>query len=435
MREQCPQLCRVLEAAAAAEHPMRRPIVCDLQGCPLPDPLAFLRAAYAVGAKHGVPVIVITGNDSDVGARASQRLADLKGVVFETERPAAAAAASPVASPVAASASANAAAASALAAAAAGGGGGGGGGARGGAAAPALDDLSSALPRLVVVASAPHAWLFTRASLVVHQGSASSTQAAMAAGVPSIAFPAFGEQHFWAARISSLGVGPPAHFPLREAAARLDECVTVARTPSIVAAAAQFGEQLQAAGDGALLAAMTVRDVLNRPQHRHCGVVCKWEPDESRKDCSLCLRPFSLFNRRRHCRSCGRLACMACFTQRCHLPGYPENAPQVCCERCLDSRRAWFAMSVGESVVPPLPAEAAAQLGLAMAPGAATPAGAGAGAIKSPALLASPPLSAAQAAVVAGFAGVDILSPSASGGGGGGGGGAGGGVGRRDTPL
>ena len=177
----------------------------------------------------------------------------------------------------------------------------------------------------------------------------------MAAGVPSIAFPAFGEQHFWAARISALGVGPPAHFPLREAAARLDECVTVARQPSIVAAAAQFGEQLQAAGDGALLAAMTVRDVLNRPQHRHCGVVCRWEPDESRQACSLCSKPFTMFNRRRHCRSCGRLACMSCFTQRCHLPGFPENAPQICCERCLDSRRAWFAMSVGESVVPPLP--------------------------------------------------------------------------------
>jgi UDP:flavonoid glycosyltransferase YjiC (YdhE family) len=438
VRERCPQLCRVLEAAAAAEHPLRRPLVCELQGCPLPDAVAFLRAAHAVGAKLGVSVVVVVGEDSDLSAKASHRLADLQGVAFEIERPAAAAgpaspaAAAPAADGAEAAASpaaANAAAAAKLYAAAA-------AGPRSGAAASpsslsssssssSSSLSSSSLPRLVVIASAPHAWLFSRASVVVHQGSASSAQAAMAAGVPSVVFPAFGEQHFWAARVSALGVGPPAHFPLREASARLDECVGVARQPSIVAAAAQLGEQLQAAGDGALLAAMTVRDVLSRPQHRHCGVTCRWEPDGSRAACSLCARAFGLLNRRRHCRSCGRLACTFCFTQRCHLPGFPENAPQITCERCLDSRRAFFAMSVGESVVPELPAEAAGLLGASPAAAMATPAGAGAGAgagfsARSPPL-ASPPLrsQAAAAAAVEGFLGVDILSPGAAGGGGG----------------
>jgi hypothetical protein len=252
--------------------------------------------------------------------------------------------------------------------------------------------------RLVVVSSLPHAWVLQHASLAIHQGSAAATQAAMRAGVPSVAFPAFGEQHFWAGRVSALGVGPAVHFPLREAVARLDECVGVARQPGVVAAAAQVGERLRAAGDGAQAAALTVRDVLNRPQHRHCGVVCRWEADDSRADCSLCAQPFSLLNRRRHCRSCGRLACARCLVQRCHLPGFPENAPQITCERCLDHRRAYFAKSVGEAVVPALPGEAGRQAA------AVTPAaqrGGGAAAMASP-----------QAAE---FEGVDLIGRGAGG--------------------
>lgn len=168
--------------------------------------------------------------------------------------------------------------------------------------------------------------------------------------------PYAGEQHFWAARISALGVGPGIHFPLRDVAARLEECVGVTRQPVVVQAAAQLGLNLQSnAHDGVIQAVMTIRDTLNRPQHRHCGVTCTWEPDESRQNCSLCSKPFTLLNRRRHCRSCGRLACTMCFTQRCHLPGYPENAPQITCEKCLDYRRAYFAMHVGESAVPDMP--------------------------------------------------------------------------------
>ena len=191
VREQCPQLCRLLEAAdaaAAAGQPLRRPIVVDVQGAPLPDPVAFLRAAYAAGGKHGVSVIVVAGDDSDMGARASTRLMDLRrDVVFEVDRPAAAAAAS---SPVAAGAAATAAAAIATpggSGEARGGGGGGGGGAGGGSGGASAAAAPPHLPRVVVIATAPNAWLFSRASLVVHQGSASSTQAAMLAGVPSAA--------------------------------------------------------------------------------------------------------------------------------------------------------------------------------------------------------------------------------------------------------
>jgi hypothetical protein len=371
VRERSPSLCRVMEAATDAPL-LLRPIVIDMEGCPLPDPVAFLRSAHAVGVKHNVSVIVLAGMDSELGSRASTRLADLRDIKFEVDLPKAI---TPSSAPT----------------------------------TPVMNVASpEKLPRVVVVSSLPLNWVLQRASLLVHQGSAVATQSAMSAGIASVAFPAFGEQHFWAARISTLGVGPPIHYPLREAPARLVECVTVARQPSIVAAAAQFGLQLQGAGDGVLFAAMTVRDILNRPQHRHCGVTCKWEPDESRSTCSLCELPFTLINRRRHCRSCGRLACGRCFTQRCHLPGYPENSPQITCERCLDYRRAFFAKSVGESVVPELPNEAAAQLA---ASGQQIPESSGARAMHTP---LGPKVVVASPDEADTFDGVDLLSDKLS---------------------
>ncbi len=37
-----------------------------------------------------------------------------------------------------------------------------------------------------------------------------------------------------------------------------------------------------------------------------------WEPDSMRKACSICNEPFTFFNRRHHCRFCGKLICGNC---------------------------------------------------------------------------------------------------------------------------
>lgn len=37
-----------------------------------------------------------------------------------------------------------------------------------------------------------------------------------------------------------------------------------------------------------------------------------WEPDSTRKACSICNEPFTFFNRRHHCRFCGKLICGNC---------------------------------------------------------------------------------------------------------------------------
>ena len=57
-----------------------------------------------------------------------------------------------------------------------------------------------------------HARLFPRVAAVVHHGGAGTTTTAARAGAPQILVPHLLDQHYWAERVSRLGVGPP---PLR----------------------------------------------------------------------------------------------------------------------------------------------------------------------------------------------------------------------------
>ncbi|MGZ2423111.1 glycosyltransferase [Rhizobium laguerreae] len=58
-----------------------------------------------------------------------------------------------------------------------------------------------------VVRHAPHDWLFPEVSAVIHHGGAGTTAAALRAGKPMIICPFFGDQPFWARRVTDLGVG------------------------------------------------------------------------------------------------------------------------------------------------------------------------------------------------------------------------------------
>jgi sterol 3beta-glucosyltransferase len=76
--------------------------------------------------------------------------------------------------------------------------------------------LSPELRRLLppghvhVIRQAPHAWLFPRTAAVVHHGGAGTTAAAVAAGRPQVIVPFGIDQHFWASRMTGLGVAVPA---------------------------------------------------------------------------------------------------------------------------------------------------------------------------------------------------------------------------------
>ncbi|XP_049626488.1 zinc finger FYVE domain-containing protein 26 [Suncus etruscus] len=62
------------------------------------------------------------------------------------------------------------------------------------------------------------------------------------------------------------------------------------------------------------------------PPARH-----QWVPDETESVCMVCRREhFTMFNRRHHCRRCGRLVCSSCSTQKMVVDGCRENPARVC---------------------------------------------------------------------------------------------------------
>ncbi|KAM8833445.1 zinc finger FYVE domain-containing protein 26 isoform 1-T1 [Synchiropus picturatus] len=56
-----------------------------------------------------------------------------------------------------------------------------------------------------------------------------------------------------------------------------------------------------------------------------------WVPDAQRRVCMICQRErFTMFNRRHHCRRCGRLVCQACSEHKMPVEGCPGEDVRVC---------------------------------------------------------------------------------------------------------
>lgn len=96
-----------------------------------------------------------------------------------------------------------------------------------------------------LVGDIPHHWLFPRMAGVVHHGGASTTAAALRAGVPQLVVPFLADQPFWGHRVAQAGVAP-SPIPVRG----LEEgalAEALRRFPSLAARAAEVGEQVRAA--------------------------------------------------------------------------------------------------------------------------------------------------------------------------------------------
>uniref|UniRef100_A0A4W5PUH8 Zinc finger FYVE domain-containing protein 26 n=1 Tax=Hucho hucho TaxID=62062 RepID=A0A4W5PUH8_9TELE len=61
-----------------------------------------------------------------------------------------------------------------------------------------------------------------------------------------------------------------------------------------------------------------------------------WVPDNQQHVCMVCQRErFTMFNRRHHCRRCGRLVCHACSGHKMAVEGCTEEEKEVrVCEQC-----------------------------------------------------------------------------------------------------
>eukprot|EP01036_Dinobryon_divergens_P030102 gene30102-39298_t len=62
-----------------------------------------------------------------------------------------------------------------------------------------------------------------------------------------------------------------------------------------------------------------------------------WTPDSTSQCCLLCERPFTLFQRRHHCRACGKVLCDACSHWRCMLRQVDARRPVRVCQLCFEN--------------------------------------------------------------------------------------------------
>jgi len=100
---------------------------------------------------------------------------------------------------------------------------------------------------IFAIESAPHDWLFPRASAVVHHGGAGTTAAGLRAGRPSVITPFFGDQPYWGRRVHALGVGPEPIMRKAMTAQRLAEAITRAvMDEEMRRHAAELGERIRA---------------------------------------------------------------------------------------------------------------------------------------------------------------------------------------------
>jgi sterol 3beta-glucosyltransferase len=130
-----------------------------------------------------------------------------------------------------------------------------------------------------LIGNVPHDWLFQRVSCVVHHGGAGTTAAGIAAGLPTVVVPFFGDQPFWGQMIAKAGAGPvPVPFKLMTADT-LANSITQALSPEIQKHAKLMADKI-AVEDGATRATERIDGTLNSGLLR-CEIypdrVASWE--------------------------------------------------------------------------------------------------------------------------------------------------------------
>ena len=58
----------------------------------------------------------------------------------------------------------------------------------------------------------------------------------------------------------------------------------------------------------------------------------KWADDSEVNSCIICQSPFSITNRKHHCRNCGQIFCSDCSAKKAPMPNFKN--PQRVCDNC-----------------------------------------------------------------------------------------------------
>lgn len=151
-------------------------------------------------------------------------------------------------------------------------------------------------PQHVYLADAiPHGWLLPRVNGFVHHGGAGHTAAGIRAGVPMLVMPFFLDQHFWAAKVHEMGLGPPSleftsgsrSANAKQLAQRLADLLSGKYSNCCD----EMATRVQKEGDGGDVAARIIKDQLEIPMAKSpsCVLVSALKADWQHTDSGLFL--------------------------------------------------------------------------------------------------------------------------------------------------
>ena len=112
--------------------------------------------------------------------------------------------------------------------------------------------LVDAQPDCLSIGDVNQQSLFKRVAAVVHHGGAGTTTAAARAGAPQVVIPQHYDQHYFAHRVSELGIGS-AHPPVAPTTESLSHALAHALQHEVATRAQSISGAVR--GDGALVAA------------------------------------------------------------------------------------------------------------------------------------------------------------------------------------
>lgn len=86
-----------------------------------------------------------------------------------------------------------------------------------------------------------------------------------------------------------------------------------------------------------------------------------WSPDSDHKECYKCSAPFTVMNRRHHCRHCGLVFCNNCTTQRLELAHYRSESERMSrvCDECSIAYQTHSVLQKATFLTRPQPAQTA----------------------------------------------------------------------------
>lgn len=180
-----------------------------------------------------------------------------------------------------------------------------------------------------VTEEVPYDFLLQHVKLMIHHGGAGTVSACTHTGVPMLIIPFFGDQFFWGKQIQDLGVGcaisynDANEYNIFEV---LDFLLENDDNNEYVKRSIILSEKLNSENG--------VENAINIIENHMLTsyVVPTGLPDVDFDKCAnlICQQPFTILNRRHHCRNCTKCFCNKCTRQQIEIKKYRTKLERVC---------------------------------------------------------------------------------------------------------